>query len=152
MISIWGSLCALAAVWTRRRGLLSTDNHYWWDLGWGLWTEAEMPIKWHHSGSSWKVKSDWNQCKDHADRCLRLGWCNLNLYHPPYSPDISQCDCDLIPKITAPLQGIRFRTVHDPSLRNLQRLDTLSGIQRLSYRWGRVLPKICIYIIHSCNN
>ena len=52
---------------------------------------------------------------------------------------------NLIPKITAPLQGIRFRTVNDVlqatdgSLRNLQRLGTINGIQRLPQRWGRVL-------------
>ena len=52
---------------------------------------------------------------------------------------------DLIPKMTAPFQGIRFRTVNDVlqatdrSLRNLQRLGTLSGIQLLPLRWERVL-------------
>ena len=70
-----------------------------------------MPIKWHHSRSSHKVTSDWNQCEDHADRRPRLGWSNL--YQAPYSPVISPCDYDLIPKMTAPLQGIRFRTVND---------------------------------------
>ena len=110
------------------------------------------------------------ECEDHADRCLCLGWCNFNLYHCPYSPDISQCDYDLIPKMTVSLQGIRFRTVNeilqvtDRSLRNLQRLGILNGIQRLPHRCGRVLHnsgdyferlkdlKVCIYTINSCNN
>jgi hypothetical protein len=74
-----------------------------------------------------------------------LGRCNLNLYHAPYSPDINTCFYDLIPQMTALLQGIRFRTVNDVlqtndhSLHNLQRLSTLSGIQRLPHRWGHVL-------------
>ena len=72
-----------------------------------------------------------------------LGW--EVLYHPPYSPDISPCDYDLNPKMKTPLRGIRFRTVDDilqavdRSLRNLQRLGTLNGIQRLPHRWERVL-------------
>jgi hypothetical protein len=47
--------------------------------------------------------------------------------------------------MTAPLQGIRFRTANyvlqatDHSLRNFQRLGTLSGIRRLPHRWKRVL-------------
>ena len=87
-------------------------------------------------------------------------------------PDISPCDYDLIPKMTAPLQG-RFRTVNgvlqatDRSLRNLPRLGTLSGIQRLPHRWdacyatavitlkgckhATYVPKICIDLINSCN-
>ncbi|KAG8232167.1 hypothetical protein J437_LFUL012239 [Ladona fulva] len=32
-------------------------------------------------------------------------------YHPPYSPDLSPCDFNLIPKMKEPLRGIRFRTV-----------------------------------------
>ena len=73
-----------------------------------------------------------------------LRWCNLNLYHT-HSPDISPCDYDLIPKMTAPLQGIHFHTVNDVlqandrSLRNLQRLGTLNGIQWLLHHWGCVL-------------
>jgi hypothetical protein len=47
--------------------------------------------------------------------------------------------------MAASLQGIRFCTVNDilqatdRSLRNLQRLGTLSGNQRLPHRWGRML-------------
>ena len=63
------------------------------------------------------------------------------LYHPPYSPDLSPCDYDLIPKMKEPLCGIRFRTVHDVlqatnrSLRNIQRLGSANSIQWLPYRW-----------------
>jgi hypothetical protein len=44
-----------------------------------------------------------------ADLFDRWGW--EVLYHPPYSPDLSHCDFDLIPKMKEPLYGIRFRTV-----------------------------------------
>ena len=35
------------------------------------------------------------------------------LYHPPYSPDISPCEFDLIPKMKEPHHGIHFRTVSE---------------------------------------
>ena len=35
------------------------------------------------------------------------------LEHPPYSPDLSPCNYDLIPKLKAPLRGHRFRTRDD---------------------------------------
>ena len=35
------------------------------------------------------------------------------LKDPPYSPDLSPCDYDLIPKLKAPLRGHRFRTRDD---------------------------------------
>ena len=35
------------------------------------------------------------------------------LYHPPYSPDISPCDFDLIPKAKEPLRGRCFKTIPD---------------------------------------
>ena len=35
------------------------------------------------------------------------------LYHPPYSPDISPCDFDLIPKVKEPLHGRRFKNIPD---------------------------------------
>ncbi|GFX98504.1 histone-lysine N-methyltransferase SETMAR [Trichonephila clavipes] len=42
-------------------------------------------------------------------RLLRLwGWEELE--HPPYSPDISPCDFDLIPKIKEPIRGRPFET------------------------------------------
>ena len=35
------------------------------------------------------------------------------LERPPYSPDLSPCDYDLIPNLKAPLRGQRFRTRDD---------------------------------------
>ena len=35
------------------------------------------------------------------------------LEHPSYSPDLSPCDYDLIPKLKAPLRGHKFRTRDD---------------------------------------
>ena len=43
---------------------------------------------------------------------LRRWMCEV-LEHPPYSPDLSPCDYDLIPKLKAPLRGHRFRTRDD---------------------------------------
>ncbi|PNF41575.1 hypothetical protein B7P43_G12101 [Cryptotermes secundus] len=57
-----------------------------------------------------------------ADLFDRWGW--EMLYHPPYSPDLSPCDFDLIPEMKEPLRGIRFRTVpeilHAVDLHDLQ--------------------------------
>ena len=67
------------------------------------------------------------------------------LYHPPYSPDLSPCDFDLIPKMKEPLRGIRFRTVPeirqavDRSIRTINRTGSANGILRLPHRWHRVL-------------
>ncbi|GBL84275.1 hypothetical protein AVEN_118660-1 [Araneus ventricosus] len=49
------------------------------------------------------------------------------LYHPPYSPDLSPCDFDLIPKMKEPLRGIRFRTVPEilqAVFRSIQTINT----------------------------
>ena len=67
------------------------------------------------------------------------------LYHPPYSPDLSPCDFDLIPKMKEPLRGIRFRTVPairqavDRSIRTINRTGAATGILRLPHRWQRVV-------------
>ena len=37
------------------------------------------------------------------------------LPHPPYSPDISQPDFDLFPKLKKPLRGKRFRSIKEVS-------------------------------------
>jgi hypothetical protein len=71
--------------------------------------------------------------------------------YPPYFPDITQCDYDLIPKMTVPLRGICFHTVNDVlqatdrSLHNLQRLGTLNGIQWLPHCWGGMLHNSGVY-------
>ncbi|PNF41596.1 hypothetical protein B7P43_G11561 [Cryptotermes secundus] len=55
------------------------------------------------------------------------------LYHPPYSPDLSPCDFDLIPKMKEPVRGIRFRTVPeilqavDPSIRTINTTGAAKG-------------------------
>ena len=63
------------------------------------------------------------------------------LYHPLYSPDISPCDYDLIPKMKMPMRGKRYRTIEDVkhaaerSLRTINRLGSANGIQQLPRRW-----------------
>ncbi|PNF28776.1 hypothetical protein B7P43_G06466, partial [Cryptotermes secundus] len=60
------------------------------------------------------------------------------LYHPPYSPDLSPCDFNLIPKMKEPLRAIRFRTVPDilqavdRSIRTINTTGAAKGILRLS--------------------
>ncbi|PNF34053.1 hypothetical protein B7P43_G01170, partial [Cryptotermes secundus] len=54
----------------------------------------------------------YDAARNHLERYEREGEAFLRLlYHPPYSPDLSPCDFDLIPKMKEPLRGIRFRTV-----------------------------------------
>ena len=73
----------------------------------------------------------------------RWGW--EVLYHSPYSPYLSPCDYDLIPKMKEQLCGTRFRTVHDNlhatdrSLRNIQRLGSANSIQWLPHHWECVI-------------
>ena len=58
---------------------------------------------------------------------------------------ISPCDFDLIPKMKAPLRGIRFRTVPeilqavDRSIRTINITGAAKGILRLPHRWQRVV-------------
>ena len=65
------------------------------------------------------------------------------LYHPPYSPDISPCDYDLIPKM--PLRGKRYCTIEDVkqaaerALRSINRLGSANRIQRLLHCWEHVV-------------
>jgi len=44
---------------------------------------------------------------------LLVRWQRDVLYHPPYSPDISPCDFDLIPKVKEPLSSRCFKTILD---------------------------------------
>ena len=46
-------------------------------------------------------------------RDLLRRWSWEVLEHPPYTPDLSPCDYDLIPKLKALLRGQRFRTRDD---------------------------------------
>ena len=64
---------------------------------------------------------------------------HLQRYHP-YSPDLSPCDYDLIPKMKMPMRGKRYSTIEDVkqaaarSLRTISRLGSANGIQRLPRR------------------
>ena len=81
-----------------------------------------------------------------TDLLNRWGW--EVLYHPPYSLDLSPCDYDLIPEMNEPLRGTCFRTVHDVlqvtdrSLRSIQRLGSVNGIQRLPHCRERVYTTV----------
>ncbi|PNF34898.1 hypothetical protein B7P43_G01407 [Cryptotermes secundus] len=74
-----------------------------------------------------------------ADLFDRWGW--ELLYYPPYCPDLSPCDFDMIPKMKEPLRGIRFRTVPeilqviDCSIRTINTTGAAKGILRLPHRW-----------------
>ena len=74
------------------------------------------------------------------------------LFHPPYSPDLSPCDYDLIPKMKEPLRDVRFWTVPDilqalgRSIRTINRRGAATGIQRLPHRWQRVVDNAGDYI------
>ena len=45
----------------------------------------------------------------HVANLLRT-WNWKTLEHPPYSPDMSPCDFDLLAKMKLPLRGVRFRS------------------------------------------
>ncbi|PNF33608.1 hypothetical protein B7P43_G14353 [Cryptotermes secundus] len=74
------------------------------------------------------------------------------LYHPPYSPDLSPCNFDLIPKAKEPLCGIRFRIVPeilqavDRSIRTMNTTCAAKGILRLPHRWKCVVHNAGDYI------
>ena len=73
----------------------------------------------------------------------RWGW--EVFYHPPYSPDMTSCDYDLISKMKMPMRGKRYRTIEDVkqaaerSLRTINRLGSANGIQRLPRGWEHVV-------------
>jgi len=79
-------------------------------------------------------------------------WGREVLHHPPYSPDLSPCDFDLIPKMKEPLRGIHFRTVPeilqavDRSIRTINTTGGAKGILRLPHRWQRVVHDAGDYI------
>ncbi|PNF42435.1 hypothetical protein B7P43_G09589 [Cryptotermes secundus] len=78
-----------------------------------------------------------------ADLFDRWGW--EVLYHPPYSPDLSPCDFDLIPKMKEPPRGIRFRTVPEilqavgRSIRTINTTGAAESIVRHSHLWQWVM-------------
>ena len=77
------------------------------------------------------------------------------LLHPPYSPDLSPCDFDLIPKMKEQFRGIRFRTVHRIlqaiyfSTRNINRAGAATGILRFPHSWQRIVDNFSF--AHSPN-
>jgi histone-lysine N-methyltransferase SETMAR len=87
---------------------------------------------------------------DRVSLIIRWGW--EVLYHPPYSPDLSPCDFDLITKMKEPFRGIRFRTVPeilqsvDRSIRTINTTGAAKGILRLPHRWQRVVHNVGDYI------
>ncbi|PNF38705.1 hypothetical protein B7P43_G17132 [Cryptotermes secundus] len=86
-----------------------------------------------------------------ADLFDRWGW--EVLYHPPYSPELSPCDFDLIPKMKEPIRGIRFRTVPevlqavDRSIRTINTTGAAKDILRLPHHWQRVVHNAGDYIL-----
>ena len=73
------------------------------------------------------------------------------LEHPPYSPDLSPCNYDLIPKLKAPLRGHRFRT-RDGIVIAVRRLimtnfshGEADGIPRLPHRCKRTIDSLGDY-------
>ncbi|PNF36013.1 hypothetical protein B7P43_G00571 [Cryptotermes secundus] len=95
------------------------------DETWAKSYEPQMKRQsnqWHHYGSPRKSKVYQNpnnvkvmdNAQPHAAQAvadLFDRWGLEVLYHPPYSPDLSPCDFDLIPKTKEPFCGIHFRTV-----------------------------------------
>ncbi|PNF26722.1 hypothetical protein B7P43_G02698 [Cryptotermes secundus] len=74
------------------------------------------------------------------------------LYHLPYSPDLSPCDFDLIPKMKEPLPAIRFRTVPeilqavDRSIQTINTTGAAKGIPQLPHLWQQVVHNAGDYI------
>ena len=71
--------------------------------------------------------------------------------HPPYSPDLSPCDYDLIPKLKPPLRGHRFRTRDDIAIAVRRLIMTnfshgeADGISRLPHRWQHTINSLGDY-------
>ncbi|GBN40553.1 hypothetical protein AVEN_189821-1 [Araneus ventricosus] len=74
------------------------------------------------------------------------------LHHPPYSPDLSPCDFDFIPKMKESLRGIRFRTLPeilqavDRSIRTINTTGAAKGILQLPHPWQRLVHNAGDYI------
>lgn len=87
---------------------------------------------------------------DTVRRCLqRWGW--EVLQHPPYSPDLSPCDFDLIPKVKKPLRGKRFANKQDiltafrREVAHISESHAADGIHRLPHRWQRTVDNLGDY-------
>ena len=95
-----------------------------------------------------------NNATPHKAICVRdllRRWRWEVLEPPPYSPDLSPCDYDLLPKLKAPLRGHRFRTRDDIAIavRRLVMTNFIHGeaddIRRLSHRWQRTIDSLWDY-------
>ncbi|GBO04836.1 hypothetical protein AVEN_11081-1 [Araneus ventricosus] len=77
------------------------------------------------------------------------------LYHPPYSPVLSPCDFDFIPKMKEPLRGIHFRTAPethqavDRSIRTINTIGAAEGILQLSHLLQRVVHNAGYIEVHK---
>jgi hypothetical protein len=73
------------------------------------------------------------------------------LQHPPYSPDLSPCDFDPIPKVKKPLRGKRFANKHNiltafrREVVHISESHAADGIHRLPYRWQRTVDNLGEY-------
>ena len=80
-----------------------------------------------------------------CDRDLPRRWTWEVLKHPPYPPDLSPCDYDLIPKWKAPLRGHRFHTRDDVAIAVRRLIMTnfshgeAGGIRRLPHLFSSLL-------------
>ena len=67
------------------------------------------------------------------------------LPHPPYSPDVSSCDCDLFPRSKENVRGVRiedFKELEDAmaeQVRLYERGCLTTGMQKLPSRWRSVI-------------
>ena len=79
---------------------------------------------------------------------MLLRWRWEVLEHPPYSPDLSPCDYDLISKLKAPLRWHRFSTRDDIVIAVRRLIMTnfshgeADGICRLPHRWQRTVDNL----------
>jgi histone-lysine N-methyltransferase SETMAR len=80
----------------------------------------------------------------------KYGW--QVLLHPPYSPDKSPTDFDLLPNLKKPLRGKRFRSIEEVSnkvtrvIGRIKNEGVLTGIQDLPKRRTAVIKHNGNYI------
>ena len=74
-------------------------------------------------------------------------WQREILEHPPYSPDMSPCDYDLLAKVKEPLRGTwdntrdEFIRVIGRSIRRINKDGTADVVLRLPNIWQKVINK-----------
>jgi histone-lysine N-methyltransferase SETMAR len=80
----------------------------------------------------------------------KYGWQVLS--HPPYSPDMSPPEFQLLPKLKKPLREKRFRSIEEVSnevtrvIRRINNEGVLTGIQDLPTNWTAVIEHNGDYI------